>query len=152
VVVVTVHEATFAGVDAATLYEILRLRQDVFVVEQSCLYSDIDGRDLEPDTRHCWIAEDDRVVAYLRVLLEPDRSWRIGRVVTDPHARGRGLASSLVRDALTRLDGTVVLDAQTQVAAMYEAIGFAVDGPEFLEDGIPHLPMRLAANAPPVQR
>ena len=140
---VTVHEAAFTRLDTQTLYEILRLREEVFVVEQSCIYRDIDGRDLESDTRHCWIAEEDQVVAYLRVLREPDGSWRIGRVATAEHARRRGLASTLVRDALTRIDGAVVLDAQTYATAMYERLGFVVDGPEFLEDGIPHSPMRL---------
>ena len=147
----TVEEAPFAKLDTATLYAILRLRQDVFVVEQRCVYPDIDGRDLEPGTNHCWMAEGDAVVAYLRVLGEPDGTWRIGRVVTAPRARGRGLATTLVRDVLTRLNGPVVLDAQTQVIAMYQRLGFVVSGPEFSEDGIPHVPMRVEP-APPVTR
>jgi ElaA protein len=141
---VTIQHVAFAEFDTRTLYAILRLRQDVFVVEQSCPYPDIDGRDLEPDTRHCWISEEAQILAYLRVLHEPDGTWRIGRVVTATSGRRRGLASTLVRDVLTRLDGDVVLDAQTYTTGLYERLGFAVDGPEFLEDGIPHAPMRLA--------
>ena len=138
-----IREALFPALDTRTLYDILRLREEVFVVEQSCVYRDIDGRDLEPDTKHCWISDDDAVVAYLRVLREPDGSWRIGRVVTMPSARGRGLGSTLLADVLTRIDGLVVLDAQTYASGMYERQGFVIAGPEFLEDGIPHVPMRL---------
>jgi ElaA protein len=139
---VPLRDAAFADLDVATLYGLLRLRVDVFVVEQACAYADLDGRDLEPEARHCWIDEDGTVVACLRLLRDAD-SWRIGRVATAAHARGRGMASTLVVHALTLVDGPVRLDAQSHLTGMYERLGFVVDGDDFVEDGILHTPMRL---------
>src|SRR5690606_34048120 len=83
----TVRVASFAELDAPTLYRLLKLRVDVFVVEQKCAYPELDGRDLEPETRHLWIEDGAGApLAYLRVLREPDGAARIGRVVTAPHA------------------------------------------------------------------
>ncbi len=122
----------------------MKLRSDVFVVEQDCVYADIDDRDLEPDAQHFWIEEDDTVVAYLRVVAEPpNRTWRIGRVVTAAPARGKGHAAGLVQRALALTQGPVVLAAQSYLVEWYGSLGFQVDGPEFLDDGIPHTPMRL---------
>lgn len=129
--------------DATTTYRILRLRVDVFVVEQACAYPELDGRDLEPDTVWLWVQEGTDVLATLRILRDPDGSARIGRVATAVGGRSRGLAAQLVREALT-LIGTVdcVLDAQTYLTGWYERFGFRRSGPEFIEDGIAHLPMR----------
>jgi ElaA protein len=141
---VEVHDATLAELDPATLYGILALRSAVFVVEQSCIYLDPDGRDLEPDARQVWIERDDAVVAALRMLREPDGSVRIGRVVTAASARGAGYASALMRHALALVpDVDVWLGAQTYLADWYAQFGFVRDGAEYDEDGIPHLPMRL---------
>ena len=86
-----VRVATFAELTPLQLYRILKLRADVFVVEQDCVYPDIDDRDLEPDARHMWIEHDDIVVAYLRVVAEPPGGvWRIGRVVTAATCTRRG--------------------------------------------------------------
>jgi ElaA protein len=140
----TLHVARFADLDGATLYALLRLRSSVFVVEQGCAYPDLDGRDLEPDTRHFWLADDDgRPLAYLRLLAEADGSVRIGRVCTAAEARRDGLARQLVTAALD-LIGSVpsTLDAQKYVADFYAELGFIPAGPEYLEDGIAHLPMR----------
>jgi ElaA protein len=141
---VTVRRAAWAELDPATLHEIVRLRVDVFVVEQSCAYPELDGRDTEPGTEHVWVTlPETPVAAYLRVLTEPDGVRRVGRVVTAPAARGRGLAALLVSDVLDRHGGApVVLDAQAHVAGWYARFGFTPTGEEFLEDGIPHVPMR----------
>jgi ElaA protein len=141
------HVAAFEELDTATLYALLRLRTDVFVVEQRCAYPELDGRDLEPDTRHLWLApESDRADphSYLRLLREPDGSARIGRVCTAQKARGVGLSRRLVAAALDLVgpDTPSVLDAQTYLVEFYLAFGFAPTGPEFLDDGIPHVPMR----------
>jgi ElaA protein len=139
-----VQSAPTAALDAVTLYRILQLRVDVFVVEQRCAYRELDGRDLEPGTRQLWVASEGSVLATLRVLAEPDGAARVGRVATAAAARGRGLAGSLMAAALPAAgDADVVLDAQTYLAAWYERLGFTADGPEFVEDGIPHVPMRL---------
>jgi len=73
--------ASFADLSARTLHDLLRLRVDVFVVEQACAYPEIDGRDVEPDTRHLWFARDGVPVAYLRLLTEPDPTGKPGDVV-----------------------------------------------------------------------
>nr|WP_218848909.1 GNAT family N-acetyltransferase [Nocardioides perillae] len=121
------------------------MRQDVFVVEQECPYPDLDGRDLEPSTRHLLLERDGGLVGYARVLDEGDHA-RVGRVLLDRSARGQGLADLLLRTALEGLEQREVrLDAQSPLADWYAGFGFEVTGPEFLEDGIGHLPMRRPA-------
>src|SRR4051812_10967700 len=95
-----VRVASFRDLDTTTLYAILKLRSDVFVVEQKCVYADLDGRDTEPGTRHVWLSRGDDMRAYLRILDDGDAE-RIGRVVTAAHARGEGLARRLMDEALT---------------------------------------------------
>ncbi len=159
------HLAAPAELDAGTLYRILQLRVDVFVVEQQCPYPELDGRDLEPGTRWLWATDAGTVLATLRILREDHRTARIGRVATARQARTGGIATALMRRALEELDtldtqgtegtegtegtatraGTaieVLLDAQTPLAGWYQRFGFEVAGPEFVEDGISHLPMR----------
>jgi ElaA protein len=140
--VTELHWARFAELDLRTLYALLRLRVDVFVVEQGCCYPELDGRDAEPGTRHVWISEDDQPVAYLRLLDDGDVA-RIGRVVTGAGYRRAGLADRLVGEALRRTSGPVVLNAQGYLAGWYERFGFVTIGPEYDDDGIPHVPMRL---------
>lgn len=138
------HAATPDELDAPTLYAVLRLRTDIFVVEQNCPYPELDGRDLEPATRHLWLAPpDDRldVRAYLRTLADPDGVVRIGRVCTAPGSRGAGLSGRLVEAALHQTARTYVLDAQSHLTGLYARYGFVPTGPEYVEDGIPHVPM-----------
>jgi len=138
-----IHAARFADLDPQTLYALLRLRVDVFVVEQRCAYPELDGRDLEPGTLHVWLDHDGPPVAYLRILTETDGVRRIGRVCTAPGRRGGGAAARLMAEAL-RLVGEApcVLDAQSYLVGFYERLGFDPTGPEYVEDGIPHVPMR----------
>jgi len=131
----------FAEISAADLHDILKLRVDVFVVEQDCAYPELDGRDNDPATRHVWVEGDDEPRAYLRVLDDGD-ARRIGRVVTAVSARGAGLAADLVDHAVASTPGPWVLDAQSHLEHWYTERGFSVTGPEFVEDGIPHVPMR----------
>lgn len=146
--VAPIRSASFDGLDVDTLYAILQLRSDVFVVEQRCTYRDLDGRDAEPTTRHLWIADDGRSVsAYLRTLDDGRGVTRIGRVVTAPAARRQGLADRLVRHAVTHAQGPVVAAAQAHLTGWYERRGFAVAGPPFVEDGIAHVPMRRPPDA-----
>lgn len=139
-----INEAAFADLDTATLYAILQLRGDVFVVEQHCAYRELDGRDMEPTARHLWVSDETTgaVRAYLRTLDEGGGTTRIGRVVTAPAARGRGLADRLVRRAVAVAAGPVVAAAQAQRQDWYARRGFEVVGDPFLEDGIAHVPMR----------
>ena len=140
---ITVTAGPFSALDAPTAYAVWKLRQDVFVVEQECPYPDLDGRDDEPGTRHVLLRDDDLLLGYARVL-DDGEVWRIGRVVLAPQARGGGLADVVMDVALQVAKGRdVVLDAQTPLVRWYATLGFEVDGPEFVEDGIPHTPMRL---------
>ncbi|WP_213450895.1 GNAT family N-acetyltransferase [Rhizomonospora bruguierae] len=139
---VELRSASFRELDAATLYALLKLRVDVFVVEQKCPYPELDGRDLEPGTRHLWLSRADAPVAYLRVLAEPGGVNRIGRVAVAPDRRGGGLAGRLMTEALAVVgDRPTVLDAQAHLAGWYARYGYVAEGEEFLEDGIPHLRM-----------
>lgn len=133
--------AAFAELSPHTLYAILRLRAEAFVVEQECIYLDLDGRDVEPGTRHVWIEDaDDGVVACARVLMEREGS-SIGRVVCAPAWRSKGLGARVMRAALACAPAPVALNAQAHLASWYGRMGFDVCGDEFLEDGIPHVPM-----------
>lgn len=142
--------SSVALIDPLRLYDLLRLRVDVFVVEQECAYPELDGRDVEADAVMLWAEEDDTVLATVRLLVDHaddgDDALRIGRVATAAAARGRGLAADLMRLALDRAEGRLVrLDAQAHLEGWYARFGFVVDGPGFLEDGIPHVPMSRVA-------
>ena len=141
----TVRAAAFDELDPSTLYALLRLRVDVFVVEQRCPYPELDGRDTEPSARHLWLERDQQPVAYLRLLEEPDGTARIGRVVVPRDARGAGLGGRLMKAALARVgERPCVLSAQSHLVGLYARYGFSPTGQEYLEDGIPHVPMRRA--------
>ncbi len=145
VTVTDIRSAPWRELGPVTLHEIVRLRQDVFVVEQACPYPDLDGRDLEPGAVQWWVTgEDGAVLATLRMLGRAGGELRIGRVATAATARGRGVAAALVAAALEATSGPVVLDAQSHLEGWYARLGFVRDGEEFVEDGIPHVPMRLA--------
>lgn len=139
----TIRSAALSAMDPVALYALLRLRVDVFVVEQACAYPELDGRDLEPAARQWWVEEDGEILACLRVLIDPDGAHRVGRVVARADVRGRGVAAALMAAALDGLPRPVVLAAQTHRLDWYRRFGFDVDGPGFVEDGIPHTPMRL---------
>jgi ElaA protein len=139
---VPVHVATWDDLTPRQAHDLIRLRVDVFVVEQECCYPELDGRDVESATEHVWTADAGGPTAYLRVL-EDGAALRVGRVCTRKDARGDGLAALLMADVLRRhRDRAIVLDAQSYLAGWYERYGFTVTGPEFLDDGIPHTPMR----------
>jgi ElaA protein len=141
-----VTDLRFAAGDelsAAELYALLKLRVDVFVVEQESPYPELDGRDLLPDTGHFWYPATGEPEAYLRLLREPDGGWRIGRVCTTKAARGSGLGARLMAAAMERIgDADAVLDAQTYAQRFYARYGFEPVGEPFDEDGIEHITMR----------
>ena len=138
---IQVFASPLRELDPVTLYEILRLRVDVFVVEQECAYPELDGRDLEPDALMMWVSQGGSIAAHVRLLCDGE-DRRIGRVVTSADARSRGLAAELIRDAIRRSEGrTIRLDAQAHLEHWYARFGFSASGPQFIEDGIPHVPM-----------
>lgn len=132
--------------DPATLYALLTLRVDVFVVEQCCPYPDLDGRDLDATTRHFWLEKaGGEVISTLRLMEEypHDRPlFRIGRVCTRASERGHGHTDRLMQAALAEVGSHPCrLSAQSYLVDMYARYGFAQDGDEFVEDGIAHVPM-----------
>ncbi|MBY5161164.1 GNAT family N-acetyltransferase [Salsipaludibacter albus] len=141
------HDAALTDLPVPRVYELLALRVDVFVVEQACAYPELDGRDLEDGARHVFLVEPDgdRVVAALRRLddrVDDHPVTRVGRVVTHADHRGAGLAGWLLDHVVAGEQRAIVLDAQEHLVDFYARSGFRVTGPGWLEDGIPHVPMR----------
>lgn len=141
----------FGGLTVDDLYDVLALRAEVFVVEQRCPYLDPDGTD-----RDAWhlLGRDaeGRLVAYARLFRPAVKCPEacIGRVVTAPAVRGRGLGRELLREALAALarrcpGESVHLSAQAHLEAFYASFGFARVGEPYLEDNIPHVGMTLPA-------
>jgi ElaA protein len=145
---VSLSVSPLAEIPSPTLYAILRLRVEVFVVEQHAAYPDLDGRDAEAGALLIWATDDEgRVLSTARVLQEPDAK-RIGRIATAPDARGRGIAAQVLQRGIELCDGKPIhLDAQTQLLDWYRRFGFEVSGEEYLEDDIPHRPMLRPADS-----
>lgn len=147
----------FAELRGDQVYGLLRLRSAIFVVEQKCLFLDADGNDVHPETLHVIVGADPlRPLATARLLpvgmadgpaSAPD-GRSIGRVVSDPAARGRGLAG-LMMDAFVERSGheLLTLNAQARLEPFYGRWGFVRSGENFLEDDIWHVPMRRPAGA-----
>jgi ElaA protein len=128
------------------LYEILKKRIDVFVVEQNCPYDEIDNRD--KDSYHIFFKKDKDIIAYLRVL-EPGISFEdvsIGRVLVDKNQRGNGLAIEMMDKAndfiINNLRYDIIrISAQEYLISFYENLGFKKVSNVYLEDDIPHVEM-----------
>jgi len=136
--------ASFDELDNDTLYQILKLRMDVFVVEQNCPYQEMDDKD--QDAIHLFIKEKKEVVSYLRLMIKNETTAQIGRISTKQVFRGRGLAANLIKTTLEILDEnieTVYLNGQTHLQQYYEAFGFEKKSEPYKEDGIPHIDMEL---------
>lgn len=129
------------------LYSIMKLRTDVFFLEQRADEEELDWRDLEPRTRHYWIDDDRGTAAYLRVLWDAvpqhlDAHLVIGRVATRADRRGEGLALRLLRCVLDDLGREpMLLHAQEYVQGLYAKVGFASFGGVYDEAGMPHVSM-----------
>jgi len=142
---------TFAELNVYTLYDILCLRQRVFVVEQHSAYLDGDG--LDPQALHL-LAEDENVlVGYARIVppAQADDAVRIGRLVIAPEQRGKGLGTRLMRQAMElackHYGGVIAISAQTYLEPFYEALGFARAGEPQDEAGVSHVAMQRPCSA-----
>lgn len=137
--------APFDALSGRDVHDLLALRSEIFVVEQQCIYQDVDGNDLLGT--HLSGRRDGVLVAYLRVLPAGTRFARtsIGRVVVHQSERGTGLGRALMNEALARIeaDGPVPLklSAQAHLQAFYESVGFTATDERYDEDGIPHVAM-----------
>lgn len=135
---------TFDELTKEELYELLKARAEIFVVEQNCLYNDLDDRDQK--SIHVFLKDEDGISAYLRVLPKGvyDENVRIGRVITVK--RGVGLGAKVLQAGLSaakeRLGAdSVTISAQTHAIGFYEKGGFETVSDVYMEEGIPHVKM-----------
>ncbi len=149
------HILRFSELDTHTLYALLQLRVDVFVVEQNCPYPELDDKDLHPETRHIILKKADKILGYSRIL-PPGVSFKdapgVGRVCVAQTARRLGLGELLVAKAIaTAKEGwpgqDVHISAQCYLQRFYESMGFVAASEPYLEDDIPHLKMILSVNS-----
>ena len=126
------------------LYALLKSRAEIFVVEQNCIYQDLDDKDYQ--SLHVYYEKDGKILAYLRAFWKEKGVIQVGRVLTLEH--GIGLGGKLLHDGLEVIKKQykpekVFLEAQCYAIGFYEREGFCVCSEEFLEDGIPHVQMEL---------
>jgi len=134
---------SFSELTNEELYGIYYIRTAVFVVEQNCPYQEVDENDRI--AWHLWYEENSEILAYCRVYPKGD-IWRIGRVLSA--RRRRGLGSQVLKEAISFIRShtaakVIELDAQSYAIEFYEKQGFKKITEEFMEDGIPHITMRL---------
>jgi ElaA protein len=145
--------SAFGDLSGGEVYELMALRQRVFVVEQDCIFQDADGRD--PAAWHLLgrIADESgkRLVAYARIFEAGVRyaEMSIGRIVSAPEVRGSGVGRAIVREAMRRCaelwpDQPIRIGAQRRLEQFYEGFGFSAAGEPYLEDGIEHIDMVTA--------
>ena len=136
----------FEELTTAELYEILRCRAEVFVVEQNCVYQDLDNEDSR--STHVYIENNGKILAYLRVI-DPGVKYpaaSIGRVLTMKEARGKGLARPLMEEAIKlakEKSPVVEIEAQAYLREFYKSLGFTATSEEFMLEGRLHLSMKL---------
>lgn len=128
------------------LFEVFKLRVDVFVVEQQCAYSEID--DLDTQCLHVQIRENDTLTAYCRIISEGDTA-RIGRVIVHPSYRSQQLGRKLMSVAIKEIKRIehykwIELSAQSHLQNFYGSFGFISISDEYEEDKIPHVDMKMA--------
>lgn len=136
----------FSDLSPDELYDILQLRSEIFVVEQNCVYNDLDG--LDKDAVHQFLKKDGEIVAYSRLLKPGTRfsEYSIGRVVVKQSERGTGLGIKMMEEAkryiINELGAVKIkISAQSYLQRFYENLGFEIITEMYLEDGIPHFGM-----------
>ncbi len=137
---------TFEELSKNELYEILQLRSEVFVVEQRCIYQDVDGKDQR--ALHAMGIKNGKLVAYTRIFRPGDyfENVSIGRVLVAKTERQYGYGKVIMQATLDEIGakfpkGVVEISAQTYLLKFYTDLGFVVQGEEYLEDDIPHIRM-----------
>jgi len=141
--------AKFDALSINQLYDILKLRVDVFVVEQQCYYPELDDKDRHPDTLHLFCYTQQQLHAYLRILpqgVEYTDHIALGRVVVEQSARNTGLGHQLVQQAIDLCQQywptvSIKISAQHHLLAYYQQHGFVSCSEMYLEDNIPHIAM-----------
>ncbi len=140
---------SFSELTTHQLYELLKLRVDIFVVEQTCPYPELDGKDLLDGVFHLIGYDNDEIIASARLLPKEISypSISIGRVVTKAEKRGSGLGHRLVEEALRQCqikwpNEAIEIGAQEHLSEFYRRYGFEKTSDMYLEDGIPHIDMK----------
>ncbi|KAA0957170.1 GNAT family N-acetyltransferase [Planococcus sp. ANT_H30] len=141
----------FDDLSARILYDVLKLRVDVFVVEQNCPYPEIDG--LDQQSIHLLYSENDAILAYAR-LVPAGLKYEfpsIGRVIVHEEARGRGLAKQLLEKSIDYISEqwqaqAIQLQGQVYLQEFYQSFGFQPTSESYDEDGIPHVDMKWTRN------
>lgn len=141
---VTLHKKTFQELTTDELYELLRVRSEVFVVEQNCVYQDLDYDDQQ--AIHLWLTQGDTVVALARVCPAGThmKEVSIGRVITTERGKGFGRQIMLhaIDAAVEHFHATLIdIEAQEYAKGFYEGVGFRQSSDTFMLDGIPHIKM-----------
>ena len=134
----------FKELSTVELYEILKSRAAIFVVEQNCVYQDLDDKDYH--CLHVFLEESGCVLAYLRAFIKENNVVQVGRVLTLEH--GKGLGAKILKEGLEQIKEKfnpkkIYIEAQCYAIGYYEREEFCVCSEEFLEDGIPHVQMEL---------
>ncbi len=134
------------GFSAHALYELLKLRVDVFVVEQRCPYPELDGKDV--DALHLRLLDGNELLAASRILMpvSPADPVKIGRVVVSPAHRGKRLGEAVMRESIVACENRfpkrpIALSAQSHLRDCYGSLGFSMESEEYVEDGIAHIDM-----------
>jgi ElaA protein len=138
----------FTDLSTPQLYEILHLRSEVFVVEQNCVYQDLDRKDTETGVQHLMLFDNTQLLGYARLLpsgISYDTS-SIGRIIISPLARDKGLGRLLIQEAMDRTFAlwpkvAITIGAQSHLSKMYQSFGFNEISEHYLEDGILHVDM-----------
>ena len=143
---VTITTKRFSDLKLEELYGILRVRSEVFVTGQKCLYVDPDGRDF--GSVQVFASKGERIIACLRIYGKEAGVVQIGRVAVIESLRGSGIGRMMMRQAISYVtenstDEKIYLEAQTYAIGFYEKLGFKVISDEFLDEGIPHKGMEL---------
>jgi ElaA protein len=140
----------FDELSTAQLYELLKLRSEVFVVEQTCIYQDMDNKDIQSGVRHLLMLDDTKLVGYARLL--PHKvsfeTPSIGRILVAPAARDKGLGRTLIQAALEHTFAlwpgeNITIGAQKHLSDLYRSFGFVEISEQYLEDGILHVDMHI---------
>jgi len=137
----------FNALSVSELYSVLQLRSKVFVVEQNCVYQDIDGKDEK--AMHLLGESDGKIVAYVRFFKSGDyfENASIGRVVIDPDYRDRKWGYEMMSEAINGVESAfgetkITISAQLYLQKFYEKLGFVTSSETYLEDDIPHIEMK----------
>ena len=140
---------SFEELNKTDFYQIVQLRIAVFIIEQDCPYPDLD--DLDQESQHVWIKNQNEIVSYLRItppgsrFIEPS----LGRIVTKQNYRSKGFAENLIKQAINHICAeepeAIRISAQSYLEKYYEKFGFFKASDEYLEDNIPHIEMLLNA-------